>query len=1154
MKLALRARRSAVVLPFVLALSASSAAAQQVMWRDNPISGKVVGLTYGTSGWNAAEAQAVAYGGHLVTIRSQAEQDWLVANFSAQWSVGINADGPWMGLHELGGQGSPWVWTSGESLSFQHWWGNEPNNAGGNEVAVHFLPSSYQYKWNDAHESFGVRSLVEVQQRPARSWSWPTAYATGARPVYGCAFDMDGDGDMDYASPDRDSGQISLWRNNGTGVFAGAGVIGGAGSIYTVVPLDHDGDGDQDLYGPDANGRLLLARNGGASWNLEQLALVPACYGVTVADLNKDSRIDIITSSVGSDDRIRVFLRQSDGSLAMPSVFGPFFDEAHQTSVADLDGDGYPDVLLAGGGTRLLRGSATGALTDAGNLGAGRNFGAIGADLNADGSLELVISRIDIDRLEVWSRTGNGPLSNGNYTKIQDLACGDGPHWASASDLDGDGDLDMVVPSYLSDTVHILRNTNGMLAQDHVLIGQDYALCNAVVDLNGDAKADIITSNHLANAFSVHINQSKFDCNGNGIDDPIDIASGAAVDCNGNGRPDSCDLAFGFSQDSNGNGLLDECEPTLVSLSPATRAAFSAGTVAVATTNVPNGTATLTLNSPSFAQPIVRTFAVANNAGSVTLPALGSPSASDVVASGTISFTDALGNTVVTDVTPDVFTWDVPRIAASIPSNAPFDQTTSVLFTLEGHVATSGVGSARFGGSPPQAAYLFQFGGQTVVNTVAPAQPAPGPVDVLLQFGNELTLAQRGFVFLGPGVTNLSVTSGWQAGGEALDVELYGFAPNVPVDVIFGSGAGAVSVAAVPSGVAAQSFLSLTTPYVPLAGALDFTVVQNAGLPSEKRVVSPGAWLAEAPRIASVSPTDGFQGGGDLVTLTLEGFPAGVATRVELGSQVYSVTNSGTLDHSTASLTTTLAPIAGPVDVTVRQGLGGPTPLDATLAAGFNVLAPTFTGVSPSSGPREGGTQVVAQTSGFDATIPAQVQLGGTTLVGTVTGSGPSQTVSFRTTLATPGLTDVTISQGVLTSTLSGAFTFNAPIVSNYCQSKLTSASTLPIIGFTGSPSASTGDFAITLSNALPNKNCLYFYGATPSNVSFYGGKLCVSTGGIQRGPTTSTNSASAVSVPMLVSPAMVGTNRYIQWWFRDPADPFTVGLSGGLRVLGFYP
>ena len=1152
MKLALRARRSAVVLPFVLALFASTAAAQQVMWKDNPISGKVVGLTYGTSGWNAAEAQAVAYGGHLVTIRSQAENTWLASEFIQPFGlafIGFTDSAP----YSVEGQ---WKWVSTEPTSFVGWAPGEPNNGqGGEEQDYAIMWLAPVGSWDDTYNSANWRSLIEVSQRPARSWSWPTAYATGARPVSGCAFDMDGDGDMDYASPDRDSGQISLWRNNGTGVFAGAGVIGGAGSIYTVVPLDHDGDGDQDLYGTDANGRLLLARNGGASWSLEQLAPVPQCHGVTVADLNNDSRIDVITSSVGSDDRVRVFLRQADGSLSAPSVYGPFFDDAYQPSVADLDGDGHRDVLVAGnGGLRLLRGSATGGLIDAGGLGSGTTVRVTVAALNVNGVAEIIVPRIGSDRLEVWSPSGVGPLSNGNYTKTQDLPCGDGPHWVSVSDIDGDLDLDVVIPSYDSDTVHILRNTNGTFAQDHVLIGQDYALCNAVVDLNGDTKPDIITSNHFANAFSVHINQSKFDCNGNGIDDPVDIANGAAVDCNGNGRPDSCDLAFGFSQDSNGNGFLDDCEPTLVSLSPAVRSAFTAGVVAVATTNIPNGAATLTLTSPSFAQPIVRTFAVANNAGSVTLPALGGPSASDVVASGTISFTDVLGNTVVTDVTPDVFTWDVPRIVAASPSNAPFDQTTAVIFTLADHVASNGFGTARFGTGPTQSAFLTTIGGQRVVSTIAPAQPAPGPVDVLLQFGNEFTLAQRGFVFLGPGVTNLSVTSGWQAGGEALDVELYGFAPNVPVDVIFGSGVGAVSVAAVPSGVAAQSFLSLTTPYVPAAGALDFTVVQNAGLPSEKRVVSPGAWLAEAPRIAGVSPTDGFQGGGDLVTLTLEGFPAGVATRVELGSQVYNVTNSGTLDHSTASLTTTLAPIAGPVDVTVRQGLGGPTPLDATLAAGFNVLAPTFTGVSPSSGPREGGTQVVAQTSGFDATIPAQVQLGGTTLVGTVTGSGSSQTVSFRTTLATPGLTDVTISQGVLTSTLTGAFTFNAPIVSNYCQSKLTSASTLPVIGFTGSPSTSTGDFAITLSNALPNKNCLYFSNFTPSNLSFNGGKLCVSSSGILRGPTSSTDANSFASVAFPVTPATIGTNRYFQWWFRDPADPFTVGLSGGLRVLGFYP
>ncbi|MHC5023461.1 MAG: hypothetical protein ACYTGG_06060, partial [Planctomycetota bacterium] len=63
------------------------------------------------------------------------------------------------------------------------------------------------------------------------------------------------------------------------------------------------------------------------------------------------------------------------------------------------------------------------------------------------------------------------------------------------------------------------------------------------------------------------------DCNGNGIDDELDIANGTSLDCNSNGVPDECeedcngntvpddcDLANGTSQDCNGNGVLDECD------------------------------------------------------------------------------------------------------------------------------------------------------------------------------------------------------------------------------------------------------------------------------------------------------------------------------------------------------------------------------------------------------------------------------------------------------------------------------------------------------------------------------------------------------------------------------------------------------------------
>ncbi len=50
------------------------------------------------------------------------------------------------------------------------------------------------------------------------------------------------------------------------------------------------------------------------------------------------------------------------------------------------------------------------------------------------------------------------------------------------------------------------------------------------------------------------------DCNGNGVDDAVDISSGTSLDCNGNGVPDECDLSSGTSQDVNANGIPDDCE------------------------------------------------------------------------------------------------------------------------------------------------------------------------------------------------------------------------------------------------------------------------------------------------------------------------------------------------------------------------------------------------------------------------------------------------------------------------------------------------------------------------------------------------------------------------------------------------------------------
>jgi len=52
------------------------------------------------------------------------------------------------------------------------------------------------------------------------------------------------------------------------------------------------------------------------------------------------------------------------------------------------------------------------------------------------------------------------------------------------------------------------------------------------------------------------------DCNGNRVDDALDISLGTSLDCNGNGIPDECDVGvFATSPDCNANGIPDECEP-----------------------------------------------------------------------------------------------------------------------------------------------------------------------------------------------------------------------------------------------------------------------------------------------------------------------------------------------------------------------------------------------------------------------------------------------------------------------------------------------------------------------------------------------------------------------------------------------------------------
>ncbi|TAN50104.1 MAG: hypothetical protein EPN21_09695 [Methylococcaceae bacterium] len=117
--------------------------------------------------WKESEAYAVTQGGHLVSINSQEEQNFLEETFRS----GVVK---WIGLTDEAIEGT-FVWTSGESVIYTNWDRPEPNNYTGyswkgEDYGMIYLSNAYSSgKWNDLHNAGdpwppgqGIRGIVEI--------------------------------------------------------------------------------------------------------------------------------------------------------------------------------------------------------------------------------------------------------------------------------------------------------------------------------------------------------------------------------------------------------------------------------------------------------------------------------------------------------------------------------------------------------------------------------------------------------------------------------------------------------------------------------------------------------------------------------------------------------------------------------------------------------------------------------------------------------------------------------------------------------------------------------------------------------------------------------------------------------------------------------
>jgi hypothetical protein len=118
--------------------------------------------------WSQANGAASSLGGHLVTMTSLEENDFVLAQvrddiYWTKYGRGASV-GPWIGGYQLPGSVEPangWLWVTGAPFTYTNWAEGEPSNSqreGPNENAMHFLtlaPGQFAITvWNDLPEDY----------------------------------------------------------------------------------------------------------------------------------------------------------------------------------------------------------------------------------------------------------------------------------------------------------------------------------------------------------------------------------------------------------------------------------------------------------------------------------------------------------------------------------------------------------------------------------------------------------------------------------------------------------------------------------------------------------------------------------------------------------------------------------------------------------------------------------------------------------------------------------------------------------------------------------------------------------------------------------------------------------------------------------------
>lgn len=330
--------------------------------------------------------------------------------------------------------------------------------------------------------------------------------------------DIDGDGTKDVLAAGRS--KIVWYKNlDGHGNFGSEQIIYLDQYAYSeiVYAADIDDDGDLDVFSYIGQKLLWQENNGSGIFGSAQIISTEfdGCDSMVTADVDNDGDKDLVTLDWINGKVLWFENTNSQGSFGIPNLIDTVL-APDTVDVGDFDNDGDIDIVTLDYGNdevmwyENIDGQGTFGSKQVISNTIDRAFSLKATDIDNDGDIDVLASSYSTASLWLFQNDGNGNFNNGQAftSEVQS------PIFITADDFNDDGKMDVLASSYSLDEIIWFENRGPLGTEENTtnLFSIYPNPTNGLLTINSTSKiAEISVYNNLGQLLFISEKKNQVD-------------------------------------------------------------------------------------------------------------------------------------------------------------------------------------------------------------------------------------------------------------------------------------------------------------------------------------------------------------------------------------------------------------------------------------------------------------------------------------------------------------------------------------------------------------------------------------------------------------------------------------------------------------------